>query len=85
VRAKLLARRGAHDDARSLAEEAWRIAEQTDFFTQRTHVLEALAEVRLRAGDQRAARAAAEQADAEWHAKGALVRPIALRRLLAEC
>ena len=84
VRAKLLARRGAHDDARLLAEDAWRIAEQIDVFSQRTHVLEALADVSLRAGDRDAARVAAEQADAEWHAKGALVRPIPLQRLLAE-
>ncbi len=84
LRAKLLARSGAHDDARSLAEEAWQIAERTDFYDLRTYVLEALAEVRLRAGDRDAARAAAEQADAEWHAKGALARPIPLRRLLAE-
>ncbi|MBA3364598.1 MAG: hypothetical protein H0U03_02255 [Actinobacteria bacterium] len=84
VRARLLARHGVHDDARSLAEEAWQIAERTDYYHLRTYVLEALAEVRLRAGDRDAARAAAEQADAEWHAKGALVRPIPLQRLLAE-
>src|SRR5262249_2573739 len=50
LRAKLLARKGEHDRARQLAEEAVSIAEQTDMLDAHAEALSDLAEVLELAG-----------------------------------
>ena len=64
VRAQLLARGGAHDDARRIAEEAVAIAERTDVLVDHGDACLALATVLGAAGDAVGARDAAERAGA---------------------
>ena len=61
VRAQLLARSGAHDEARRVAEEAVAVAERTDFLVDHGDACLALATVLDAAGDGAGARAAAER------------------------
>ena len=61
VRAQLLARSGAHDEARRVAEEAVAVAERTDLLVDHGDACLALATVLKIAGDSAGARAAAEQ------------------------
>ena len=62
VRAQLLARSGAHDEARRVAEEAVAVAERTDVLVDHGDACLALATVLSAAGDAAGARAAAERA-----------------------
>ncbi len=61
VRAQLLARAGAHEEARRVAEEAVTIAARTDALVDHGDACLALATVLGAAGDASRARAAAEQ------------------------
>ncbi|WP_135459798.1 BTAD domain-containing putative transcriptional regulator [Mycobacterium sp. DL99] len=72
VRAQLLARRGAHDEARRVAEEAVAIAERTDALVDHGDARLALATVLGDAGDVAGARAAAERAAELYELKGAV-------------
>ena len=71
VRAQLLARGGAHDEARRVAEEAVAIAERTDGLVDHGDACLALATVLSSAGDAAGAQAAAEQAVGLYELKGA--------------
>ena len=71
VRAQLLARSGAHAEARRVAEEAVSIAERTDALVDHGDACLTLAMVLDIAGDVVAAQAAAEQAVALFERKGA--------------
>ncbi|MGV0718368.1 BTAD domain-containing putative transcriptional regulator [Mycolicibacterium sp. XJ662] len=71
VRAQLLARSGAHDEARRAAEEAVALAERTDALVDHGDACLALATVSGVAGDSVGARAAAERALALYERKGA--------------
>src|SRR5262249_52739345 len=71
VRAQLLARSGAHDAARRMAEEAVAIAERTDALVAHGEACLALATVLDATGAAAGARAAAEQALALYERKGA--------------
>ncbi len=71
VRAQLLARRGDHDEARRVAEEAVAVAERTDALVDHGDACLALATVLGAAGDVAGARAAAERAVELYERKGA--------------
>ena len=71
VRAQLLARSGAHDEARRVAEEAVALAERTDALVDHGDACLALATVLRAAGDDAGARAAAERAVGLYELKGA--------------
>ncbi|OBF33615.1 hypothetical protein A5724_18815 [Mycobacterium sp. ACS1612] len=71
VRAQLLARSGAHDEAKRVAQEAVAIAGRTDALVDHGDACLALATVLHAAGDSAGARAAAEQASGLYERKGA--------------
>ena len=71
ARAQLLARSGAHDEARRVAEEAVAVAERTDLLVDHGDACLTLAIVSGAAGDQAGARAAAAQAVELYERKGA--------------
>lgn len=71
VRAQLLARGGAHDDARRVGEEAVAIASSTDALVDHGDACLALAEVLGIAGDASGSQAAAQRAAELYELKGA--------------
>jgi class 3 adenylate cyclase/tetratricopeptide (TPR) repeat protein len=71
VEAEVLARRGAHDEARALAEAAVAIASQTDALVHHADACAALAAVRRAAGDTDGATQAERQATELYERKGA--------------
>jgi tetratricopeptide (TPR) repeat protein len=82
VRAQLLARGGAHDEARRVAEEAVAVAEHTDLLVDHGDACLALATVLGFAGDSAGARAAAQQAVGLYELKGAAALAEKASRLL---
>nr|WP_264032820.1 BTAD domain-containing putative transcriptional regulator [Mycolicibacterium alvei] len=72
VRAQLLARGGAHAEARRVAEEAVAIAERTDALVDHGDACLALATVLDAAGEVVSARSAAERASKLYERKGAV-------------
>ncbi|MGO9354055.1 MAG: BTAD domain-containing putative transcriptional regulator [Mycobacterium sp.] len=84
LRAKLLSRRGAHDEARRVAEAAVSRAECTDALVDHGDACLALATVLDAAGDARGARAAAERAADLYERKGAAALAEKARRMLGE-
>jgi tetratricopeptide (TPR) repeat protein len=83
VRAGILARRGAAEDAVAVAREAVRLAEQTDY-DLRADALVALADVLALSGSRDEAAAAVEQAFTLHEQKGNVVGAAAAKRLLEE-
>lgn len=83
VRAQLLARDGAHREARLIAEQAVAIAERTDALVDHGDACLALAAVLDVAGDHRGACAAAERATELYEVKGAAAL-VAKARLLID-
>lgn len=81
VRAQLLARGGAHDAARQMAEEAVAIAGSTDALVDHGDACLALAVVLGIAGDAVGSRAAADRAAALYESKGAAALAEKARRL----
>jgi tetratricopeptide (TPR) repeat protein len=73
VRAKVLGRRGEHDDAEALAREAVAIGDATDFLDGTGDAYADLAEGRLLGGKPDEAAAALEQALERYERKGNLV------------
>jgi tetratricopeptide (TPR) repeat protein len=73
VRARVLARRGAHPEAEALAREAVALVEPSDALTDRGDALLALAEILELRGDRPAAATAAREALALYDRKGAVV------------
>nr|WP_233213342.1 BTAD domain-containing putative transcriptional regulator [Mycobacterium sp. QGD 101] len=71
VRAQLLARQGAHDEAKRVAEEAVDLAGRTDALVDHGDACLALATVLGAAGDSAGSRAAAERAVDLYERKGA--------------
>ncbi|HXO50730.1 MAG TPA: AAA family ATPase, partial [Mycobacterium sp.] len=71
LRAQLLARSGAHDEAHRVAEEAVALAERTDALVDHGDACASLATVLGAAGDAAGARAAAERAVGLYERKGA--------------
>jgi DNA-binding SARP family transcriptional activator len=84
VRAQLLARRGSHNEARRVAEEAVTLAERTDALVDHGDACLALATVLDAAGDAAGARTAAERAVGLYETKGAAALAEKARRILAE-
>lgn len=82
VRAQLLARAGAHDRAKQVAEEAVSLAAATDALVDHGDACLALATVLRIAGDRAGMRAAAEQAIALYERKGAAALTDKARRVL---
>ncbi|MDT5210295.1 MAG: hypothetical protein QOF67_2710, partial [Mycobacterium sp.] len=82
VRAQLLARNGAHDEARRVAEEAVTIAERTDALVDHGDACLALATVLRIAGDIAGAQASAERAVGLYELKGAAALAEKARSLL---
>lgn len=82
VRAQLLARGGAHDSARRIAEEAVAIAERTDLLVDHGDACLALATVLDAAGDAAGARVVAEKAVSLYELKGATALADRARSLL---
>jgi class 3 adenylate cyclase len=82
VRAQLLARGGAHDEARQVAEEAVSLAERTDALVDHGDACLTLAAVLDAAGDASGARAAAAQAVSLYERKGAAALVEKARRML---
>lgn len=82
VRAQLLARDGAHDDARRMAEEAVAVAERTDLLVDHGDACLALATVLNIAGDRGGARTAAEKSVGLYELKGAAALAEKARGLL---
>ncbi|MFG1932828.1 BTAD domain-containing putative transcriptional regulator [Mycobacterium sp. NPDC048908] len=82
VRAQLLARSGAADEARRVAQEAVAIAGRTDALVDHGDACLALATVLEAIGDVTGARAAAEQAVGLYERKGAAALIEKARRLL---
>nr|WP_082939991.1 BTAD domain-containing putative transcriptional regulator [Mycolicibacterium peregrinum] len=72
TRAHLLSRRGNHDEARRVAEEAVAIAERTDALVDHGDACLALATVLAAAGEATGARAAAVRAGDLYERKGAM-------------
>jgi class 3 adenylate cyclase/tetratricopeptide (TPR) repeat protein len=70
VRAKILARRGEHEEARRLAREAVAIVERTDWLDHRGRTLEDLAAVLKICGEPAEAAEASEQAAELFERKG---------------
>ncbi|AGB23747.1 putative ATPase [Mycobacterium sp. JS623] len=83
VRAQLLARNGAHDAARQVAEEAVAIAAGTDALVDHGDACLALATVLDIVGDLAGAQAAAAQAAELYERKGAAALADKARRLLS--
>jgi class 3 adenylate cyclase len=83
ARAKVLARRGEHDDADTLIREAVALAEQTDMLNAHADALMDLAEVRTLAGKPGHGAQAAERALALYEQKGNLASAARTRALLA--
>lgn len=83
VRAQLLARRGAHDQARRVAEEAVAVAERTDLLVDHGDACLTLATVLDTAGDITGARTAAEKAVALYELKGAAALAEKARHVLS--
>jgi DNA-binding SARP family transcriptional activator len=84
LRAQLLARGGAHDEARRVAEEAVAVAERTDALVDHGDACLALATVLSAAGDAAGARAAAERAAGLYERKGATALVAKTRNLLGD-
>jgi class 3 adenylate cyclase len=84
VRAQLLARAGAYDDARRMAEDAVDLAKRTDALVDHGDACLALTTVLQSAGDTAAARVAAEQAVELYERKGAAALAETARRMLAQ-
>jgi len=84
TRAKVLARRGAHDDAHALAVEALAVVEQTDLLDLQGDTLLDLAEVLRLAGRAAEASAAVEQALGLYERRGNVVSAGRARALLGE-
>jgi hypothetical protein len=84
VRAQLLARSGAHDEGRRVAEEAVAMAERTDALVDHGDACLALATVLGTAGDAVGARAAADKAVELYELKGAAALAEKARSLLGE-
>ena len=84
VRAQLLARGGAHDEAQRVAEEAVALAERTDALVDHGDACLALATVLDAAGDASGARAAAERAVGLYELKGAAALAEKARSVLGE-
>lgn len=82
VRAQLLARGGAHDEARRVAQEAVAVAERTDILVDHGDACLALATVLDIGGDTAGARAAAERAAELYELKGAAALAEKARGLL---
>ncbi len=82
VRAQLLARAGAHDRAKAIAEEAVSLAAVTDALVDHGDACLALATVLRIAGNTAGMRAAAEQAVALYDRKGAAALAEKARKLL---
>jgi len=83
VKARVLARRGAFEDAERLAREAVDIATRTDYLENQAIARTALAEVLERAGREDEARAELERALAAYERKGITVQTERLRARLA--
>jgi tetratricopeptide (TPR) repeat protein len=83
VRAKLLARRGEHEEAERLARETVAIGEPSDYLFVRGDSLRDLAEVLLLAGRRAAAAEAARAALGLYQRKGDLVSAARVQELLA--
>ncbi len=83
VRAKLLARRGAYQDAARLAREAVAIGEPSDYLFARGDSLRDLAEVLLLAGSRGDAMEAAKAAHALYTRKGDRVSAARVEHLMA--
>ncbi len=84
VRAQLLARGGAHESARRIAEDAVAIAERTDLLVDHGDACLALATVLGAAGDTAGARVAAEKAVGLYESKGAAALAETARYLFDE-
>ncbi|OBH92596.1 regulator [Mycobacterium sp. E2733] len=82
LRARLLSRRGDHDEARRVAEEAVGLAERTDALVDHGDACLSLATVLGAAGDIVGARAAAERAAELYERKGAAALAEKARRVL---
>ena len=82
LRAQLLSRRNAHDEARMVAEAAVSRAERTDALVDHGDACLALATVLAAAGDTRGARAAAERAADLYERKGAAALAEKARRVV---
>ena len=82
VRAELSARRGAHDEARRMAEEAVAVAGRTDLLVDHGDACLALATVLKLAGDSAGARTAADRAIELYELKGAAALAETARRIL---
>ncbi|MDT7755814.1 MAG: hypothetical protein QOH27_1712, partial [Mycobacterium sp.] len=82
VRAQLLARSGAHEDARRIAEEAVTLAGRTDALVDHGDACLALATVLGTAGDTAGTQAAAERAAELYELKGAAALAEKARKLL---
>jgi tetratricopeptide (TPR) repeat protein len=83
VRAQLLAREGAHDEAKRVAEEAVALAGRTDALVDHGDACLALATVLNMAGDAAGARAAAEKAVGLYEQKGAAALAEKARSILS--
>jgi class 3 adenylate cyclase len=84
VRAQLLARSGAHDEARRVAEEAVALAGHTDALVDHGDACLALATVLDATGDTAGARAAADKAVELYELKGAAALAEMARGILGE-
>lgn len=84
LRARLLSRRGDHDEARRVAEEAVALAERTDALVDHGDACLALATALGTAGDIAGARAAAERAAELYERKGAAALAETARSVLGE-
>ncbi|MFY1621468.1 hypothetical protein, partial [Micromonospora sp. WMMD736] len=84
LRAQLLARRGQHDEARQVAEEAVSLAERTDALVDHGDASLALATVLDAAGESAAAHTAAARALDLYERKGAVALAEKARRILGE-
>ncbi|WP_420540831.1 BTAD domain-containing putative transcriptional regulator [Mycolicibacterium septicum] len=82
VRAQLLSRGGAHEEARLVAEEAVAIAERTDALVDHGDACLVLAAVLRAAGDGAGARVAAERSSELYEQKGAVALAEKARGLL---
>ncbi|WP_426654995.1 BTAD domain-containing putative transcriptional regulator [Mycobacterium seoulense] len=84
LRARLLSRRGDHDQARLVAEEAVALAERTDALVDHGDACLGLATALGAAGDIAGARSAAERAVELYERKGAVALAERARRVLGE-
>ena len=84
VQAEVLARRGAHDAARTLAEAAVAIASRTDALVHHADACAALAAVRRAAGDVTGAMEAAREATELYERKGATALAAAAQSTLGD-